>query len=54
MLTNQEIGQRMRMRRHELELTLQDVAREVGVQNSTILRYEKGQVRMFLTFQPEG
>ena len=45
MLTNQEIGQRMRMRRHELGLTLQDVARELGVQNSTILRYEKGQVR---------
>lgn len=42
MLSNVEIGLRMRQRRKELGLTLQNIADEIGVQNSTILRYEKG------------
>ena len=45
MLPNEEIGQRIRARRKELDLTLQDVADKVGVQNSTILRYEKGAIK---------
>lgn len=43
--TNEAIGQRIRARRRELGLTLQEVADEVGVQNSTILRYEKGAIQ---------
>lgn len=44
MLSNFEIGQRMRSRRKELGLTLQEVADRVGVQNSTIYRYEAGKI----------
>lgn len=43
-MTNKEIGRRIRARRKELGLTLQGVADKVGVQNSTILRYEKGAI----------
>lgn len=45
MTTNEAIGQRIRARRRELGMTLQEVADEVGVQNSTILRYEKGVIQ---------
>lgn len=45
MFTNQEVGQRIHTRRCELGLTLQDVAKAIGVENSTILRYEKGRVK---------
>lgn len=45
MLTPAEIGIRIHDRRRELDLTLQDVADRVGVQNSTIYRYEKGLIK---------
>lgn len=39
-----EIGQRISMRRKELDLTLQDVADRVSVARSTIQRYETGSI----------
>ena len=44
MITPEEIGNRIGARRQELELTLQDVADRVQVQNSTIYRYEAGKI----------
>ncbi len=44
-LTPAEIGKRIYDRRVELNLTLQEVADRVGVQNSTIYRYEKGIIK---------
>lgn len=44
MLSNSEIGQRIRKRRQELGITLQEVASLVGVQSSTIQRYERGKI----------
>ena len=44
-LTNVQIGQRIRDCRKHRNKTLQDVADAIGVQNSTISRYEKGQIR---------
>lgn len=44
MLTNPEIGHRIYERRMEKGLTLQAVADKVHVQNSTIYRYEKGDI----------
>ena len=44
MLTPEEIGKRISDRRTELGLTLQAVADRVQVQNSTIYRYEKGEI----------
>ena len=41
-MNNIEIGQRITSRRKELDLTLADVAMELGVAKSTILRYERG------------
>lgn len=41
-MDHKEIGLRMETRRKELELTLSQVAQEVGVAASTIQRYEKG------------
>lgn len=41
-MDNKEVGRRISQRRTELKLTLQDVAKMVGVASSTILRYEKG------------
>ena len=43
MIEHKEIGQRIELRRKDLDLTLADVAMEVGVAASTIQRYEKGQ-----------
>lgn len=43
MLEHKEIGQRIELRRKDLDKTLADVAAEVGVAASTIQRYEKGQ-----------
>ena len=43
--SNQEIGQRIRARRKELHLTLQEVADAVGIRNSTVLRYEQGTIK---------
>lgn len=45
MLSQIEIGKRIHDRRLELDLTLQEVADRVGVQNSTIYRYEKGEIK---------
>lgn len=45
MLQPIEIGKRIYDRRMELGLTLQEVADRVGVQNSTIYRYEKGEIK---------
>ena len=41
---NKEIGLRIEQRRKELELTLDDVAQEIGVAKSTVQRYEKGTI----------
>lgn len=38
------IGQRIRQRRKELGLTQQDLAEKMGVNKSSIMRYEKGQI----------
>lgn len=43
-MSNVEVGQRIRERRQELGKTLQDVAMSVGVQSSTIQRYESGKI----------
>lgn len=39
---NPELGKRIEMRRKQLNLTLDDIASEIGVAKSTIQRYEKG------------
>lgn len=44
MLSNQEIGQRLKTVRENAGLTLQEVADEIGVTKSTISRYEKGSI----------
>lgn len=43
-MTNLEIGERIRSRRVELGLTLDDVAFTVGVNKTTIQRYESGKI----------
>ena len=43
-MTNLEIGARIKARRTELGLTLDDIAGEIGVAKSTIQRYEKGTI----------
>ena len=43
-MDNRQIGQRIKDRRLELAMTLQEVASDVGVTKSTILRYERGQI----------
>ena len=40
----EELGKRISERRSEMDLTLQAVADKVQVQNSTIYRYEKGEI----------
>ena len=44
-MDNKEIGARLAARRNELGLTLQDVAKRVGIASSTVLRYESGDVQ---------
>lgn len=44
-MDNKEIGARLANRRDELNLTLQDVAKRVGIASSTVLRYESGNVQ---------
>ena len=39
---NSDIGKRIRARRHELRMTQTDVARQVGVSQQQIVKYEKG------------
>ena len=45
MNTNQEIGFRIKERRNELGLTLQEIADIIGVDRSTIQRYEQGLIK---------
>lgn len=40
-----EISKKIKARRQELGLTLEDVARGVGVGRSTVLRWERGEIR---------
>lgn len=44
MLTNSEIGARIKTARELRGMTLEDVASAVGVAKSTIMRYEKGTI----------
>lgn len=43
-MQNQLIGRKIESRRKELGLTLDDIAKEIGVAKSTIQRYEKGTI----------
>lgn len=43
-MNNKDIGSRIKQRRLELSLTLQDIATEIGVARSTIQRYENGTI----------
>ncbi len=43
-MQNQLIGSRIESRRKDLGLTLDDIAKEIGVAKSTIQRYEKGTI----------
>lgn len=43
-MQNPMIGERIAMRRKQLDLTLDDIAQEIGVAKSTIQRYEKGTI----------
>ena len=45
MLSNEEIGNRIYQSRREHGLTLDDIAAQIGVDKSTIQRYEKGTIR---------
>lgn len=38
------VGDRMRQRRKELKLSAEDVAEKIGVNRSTVFRYEKGEI----------
>ena len=40
-----EISKKIKARRQELGLTLEDVARNVGVGRSTVLRWERGEIK---------
>lgn len=44
MTTNKEIGARIKAAREQKGVTLQEVARDIGVAKSTILRYENGSI----------
>lgn len=44
-MSAQAIGNRIRSRREELGLTMDDVAAEIGLNKSTIQRYESGSIR---------
>lgn len=46
-MNNTEIGNRIKTRRKELKLTLQEVANMVGVASSTIQRYENGTISQY-------
>ena len=43
-MTNEEIGFRIASRRKEIEMRMDDLAKRVGVANSTIQRYEAGKI----------
>lgn len=46
-MDNKQIGNRIKNRRKDLKLTLQEVADMVGVASSTIQRYEKGSISQY-------
>lgn len=41
---NLDLGKRIELRRTQLNLTLDDIASEIGVAKSTVQRYEKGSI----------
>lgn len=43
-MTNQEIGKRIKEARKSKSMTLEDVAKEIGVARSTVQRYEAGKI----------
>lgn len=43
-MTNNEIGNRIKSARKEKDLTLEDIASEIGVARSTVQRYEAGKI----------
>jgi transcriptional regulator with XRE-family HTH domain len=44
MLNSKEIGKRIKDAREKADLSLNDVALKLGVNKSTILRYENGEI----------
>ena len=44
MLNSKEIGERIKNAREKADLSLNDVASKLGVNKSTILRYENGEI----------
>ena len=44
MLNSKEIGERIKKSREEADMSLNDVATKLGVNKSTILRYENGEI----------
>lgn len=44
-MQNEAVGRRILLRRTQLNLTLDDIANEIGVARSTIQRYEKGTIQ---------
>ena len=43
------VGERIRTRREELGLTLEDLGKKIGVQRSAVLKYEKDQIDLRLS-----
>lgn len=43
-MDNKAIGKRIEMRRKQLNLTLEDIASDIGVARSTVQRYERGSI----------
>lgn len=44
-MNNTAVGERIESRRQQLNLTLDDIATEIGVARSTVQRYEKGSIK---------
>lgn len=44
MLNSKEIGNRIKLAREKADMSLNDVASKLGVNKSTILRYENGEI----------
>ena len=54
MLNQKEIGFRIKQRREELGLTLEDIASYVKVARSTIQRYEAGSISCHILYIPSS
>ena len=50
-MTNAEIGNRIKYARDLRDVTLDDIAKKVGVAKSTIQRYETGKIKFLLLSQ---